>query len=100
MFCPNCGSSNQDTSGFCSACGNSLKPEPMPNKADTLSSEDKALIFFGNVLISPILGLILYFVWKDTRPRRASEVCRVTWWGIGLWVVLIVVIALIAAGTE
>lgn len=30
-----------------------------------LSSGERALIFFGNLCITPLLGLILYLVWKD-----------------------------------
>ena len=27
MFCPNCGSQNNDSAGFCASCGTSLKPQ-------------------------------------------------------------------------
>lgn len=28
MFCPNCGSENQDTANFCVKCGNPVKRDP------------------------------------------------------------------------
>lgn len=43
-----------------------------------LSSSDKLLIGVGNICLSPLLGVILWFVWKEDQPDKASDVCTVT----------------------
>lgn len=35
----------------------------------------------------PIVGLILYFVWKDNRPKSAKQICTVSAIGFGVGVV-------------
>lgn len=76
MFdCPGCGRRIEDPSkGWCSGCGVHLRWKPQGG----LSSNDKVRLFFGNIFLSPLLGVILYFVWKDEKAQKASDVCSVT----------------------
>jgi hypothetical protein len=30
----------------------------------------------------------LYFVWKDNKPQKSHEVCTLTLWAFGLWVLV------------
>lgn len=95
--CPNCGAPNEEGVAFCGRCGTSLRADapgfsssmpPRPPADTGLDSNEKTLIFFGNLCISPILGIVLYFVWKDSKPRRASDVCSVTLWTLGAYVIV------------
>lgn len=54
----------------------------------SLSSGEKAGIFLGNLCITPLLGLILYLVWKDQSPIKAKETCNLTLISLGVAVVL------------
>ena len=67
--------------------------EPIPQEG--LQSSDKTWIFLGNLCISPLLGVILYFVWKDNKPVKSKEVCKLTWWAVGIWAFLIFLFILI-----
>jgi len=75
LDCPGCGARREDpTKHRCSSCGANLRLE----SPEGLSREAQAGIFVGNICLSPLLGVILYFVWKDEKPQKASDVCSVT----------------------
>lgn len=105
-YCPSCGALNEDGSAFCQRCGASLRGEsrapgyaPPPPADKGLDSNDKTWIFLGTLCISPLLGIVLYFVWKDSKPRKAKDVCTLTWWTFAVWAVLIgIIIAFAFAG--
>lgn len=64
-FCKNCGNHIDDKAVICPACGVAQGPVVTDNGG------------FGWGLLGcciPIVGLILYLVWKDTKPKTASAV--------------------------
>lgn len=77
-FCKNCGAQINDGTTFCPSCGaaqNSAAPAPVDNGG------------FGWGVLGcciPIVGLILFLVWKDTKPKTAKAA------GIGALVSVIV----------
>jgi hypothetical protein len=71
-----------------------------PPRADALGASDRVLLFLGNVCLSPILGAVLYFVWRDSRPTRARQVCTLTWWAVGVWGVFFLLMVLGAVASE
>ena len=46
---------------------------------DELTGGEAILIFVANLLFFCLPGLICYFLWRDTRPGRASLVVTLTW---------------------
>jgi len=75
--CPSCGNRIEDSSKhWCSQCGTKLKLDRTSEQG--LSGGEKAGICIGNICLSPLLGVILYYVWKDEKPKKANEVCGVT----------------------
>ena len=54
------------------------------------------MIFVGNVLLSPLLGLFIYLFWKEKQPKKAAEVLSLAWWSLAAWLffILLVVIAI------
>ena len=71
---------------FCTRCGTAMGAGP---RDAVLSSTDKWLIFLGSLLLSPLLGVALYIVWRDTQPRKAQESCTLTWISVAIWVAFI-----------
>ena len=66
-YCPSCGESVRDNQDVCLACGTELKEE----KAVTYESGSQ----FGWGLLGfliPIVGLILFLVWKDKKPYASK----------------------------
>jgi len=49
----------------------------------------------------PIVGIILYFIWKDSKPQAAKDVCNFALIGFGIGIALNVISMVlgIAAGT-
>jgi uncharacterized membrane protein YvbJ len=72
MYCSNCGNKINDNERFCPYCGaeqtgNSKSP------AHTVSSDDTGSIGWGLLgFFIPIVGIILYFVWKNEKPLNAK----------------------------
>lgn len=79
MFCKNCGQAIDDKASICIHCGVSTNSNP--NVVDNGG--------FGWGLLGcciPIVGLILFLVWKDTKPKTAKAA------GIGALVSVIVIV--------
>ncbi|MBR2498482.1 MAG: zinc-ribbon domain-containing protein [Clostridia bacterium] len=76
MFCTKCGKEIDDDARFCSNCGSSTgyqnSQEFYQNKPQ-VSSEDKTSFWWALLgFLIPIVGLILYLIWKDEYPLRAK----------------------------
>ena len=66
-YCKNCGQIIDDKAVICPKCGVPQNNGPVPSTDDTGS--------FGWGLLGfciPIVGLILFLVWKDTRPLSSK----------------------------
>lgn len=60
-FCKNCGAQIDDRAVICPKCGVSQGSQP--------SDDDKGGFLWGLLgFCIPIVGLILFLVWKDTKP--------------------------------
>lgn len=85
MFCRNCGHEVKDGDTFCSNCGAFVDS----NNTNETNYNSIAMIDRGNPLLGvlsffiPIMGLILYIIWKKEKPRTAKHV------GIGALVFVI-----------
>ena len=106
MFCPTCGSQNSETAGFCASCGNPLKPAsatggnaygtppppppPPPSGGNPGGDQGADTILKIVAFCFPIVGVILYFVWKQEKPKSANDVCKFAAIGFGVGIVLYV----------
>ena len=65
-FCRNCGNQLADQAAFCPNCGTAQNAAPAP--------VDKGGFWWGALgCCVPIVGLILFLVWKDTKPKTAKS---------------------------
>ena len=73
MYCKNCGQQIDDNAVVCPHCGaptdNFNKRQTNAPQADDAPSAGFAVLCF----FFPIVGLILYLVWKDSMPMRAHS---------------------------
>jgi hypothetical protein len=94
MFCPNCGAQNEDNVAFCRACGASLRPEgparPGAQGAYGGAPQDDGKVGLLGVIFFciPLVGAIMYFVWKDEKPLKAKKACNLALIGFVLGLVL------------
>jgi uncharacterized membrane protein YvbJ len=70
MYCSNCGKEIEDTARVCMYCG----VPSNQGKQTQLSGEDTqtGCLIGGLCFFFPIVGLILYFVWKETKPESSK----------------------------
>lgn len=101
MYCSKCGAQQNDDARFCSNCGFNFDNETNNfsqgnqfsdssnytsingNNFDYQSSnpKDNPSHLAGAVSCCfPIVGLILYFLWRDEKPNSAKRIC---YWMIG-----------------
>lgn len=66
MYCSKCGSQIPDNSKFCPHCGNGI------GAGNSDDSGSGLWILIG--LLVPLVGLILYLVWADSKPKTARQV--------------------------
>ena len=67
MFCRNCGKELKENSKICTECGTQT--------CDNLQKKSQDIGGFGWSVLGfffPIVGLILYLVWKDEKPVTAK----------------------------
>jgi len=92
MFCKNCGQEIDDNADICIHCGVAT------GKNDSsLNSVDNPSHLPGIAgCCFPIVGIILYFVWKDKKPLSAKLVIKWTLAGIAINIILSIIYVLIA----
>lgn len=67
MYCKHCGQPMDDNAVICPNCGASQ------NSSNGSPTNDTGSIGWGILgCCIPIVGLVLFLVWKDTKPRNAK----------------------------
>ncbi|MGE7941180.1 zinc ribbon domain-containing protein [Lysinibacillus xylanilyticus] len=90
MYCPNCGSSINENAEICVHCGvNVLK---FSNQV-TSAKNDTPNIWINvlSLCCFPLLGIIIYFVWKDTQPKAAKSALIYALFGIGISIIIMII---------
>lgn len=70
MYCNNCGQELPEGTQICSKCG---VPIDSPQHQDILHTKEQGIGLLGILcFLIPILGLVLFIVWKDTQRKKAK----------------------------
>ncbi len=69
MYCKNCGQQIDDNAFVCPHCGVAQRYVPQVQPIPDSGGFGWALLGF----LIPIVGLVLYLVWKDTKPMTARS---------------------------
>lgn len=105
VFCTGCGKELSASEEFCSACG---KQRTMPAQGAQPAFQQPVYSQMGYVqdapsggmtalgFFFPIVGLILYLVWKDQTPLKAHSEGKGALIGVIVWTVLSVILAILA----
>lgn len=72
MYCPNCGSKIDGNAEICVNCGVNVLNF---GKKSTAAIDDKSNIWVNllSLCCFPLLGIIMFFVWKDKQPKAAKS---------------------------
>lgn len=91
MYCKNCGQEIDDNAVVCPHCG-------VQQKDLTQSTNDNGGFGWGLLgCCVPVVGLILFLVWKDSKPNtaKAAGIGALVSVGIGvLWYLLIFIVGI------
>lgn len=92
MFCKNCGKEIDENAYVCVNCGAKVERDEQSVKhSDSGSAGWGVLGFFF-----PLIGLILYLVWKDNKPKNAKSAGKGALIGVIVEVVLVVIYIVLA----
>lgn len=91
-YCTHCGSEMNDDAVVCIHCGRSNVANNTEKDSDSKSWW--CLGFFTSLFCTPIIGLILWLVWREEAPMKAKQVGLGTLWSL-LASVIISIIAVI-----
>lgn len=91
MYCSHCGALTVSTDEYCPSCG-----YPTNGKAPILNKEDDKKSFWLGFLSFniPIVGIILYCLWKDEYPLKASS-CKKGLIAIAIFMVVCFILTII-----
>ena len=101
MYCKNCGAEIDDKAVVCPRCG--VQVQQMSGGGVLADVKDDGNFGWGILgCCVPIVGLILYLVWKDTKPKTAKMAGKGALVCVGVLAVyyLFVIIFAIVAGSS
>lgn len=72
MYCSKCGTKLPENSSFCSECGTSVN-EVLNSQNTNIKKESNDVFGWGILgFFIPVVGLILYLIWKQERPKASK----------------------------
>ena len=69
-YCSNCGNEIKDGADVCLNCGKQISNEK--NSIKQTSTEDDGTLYGFLGFCIPIVGLILFLVWQESKPNSAK----------------------------
>jgi len=99
MYCPNCGSSINENAEICVHCGvNVLK---FSNQTTAVENDTSNIwVNLISLCCFPLLGIILFFVWKDKQPKAAKSALIFGLIGVCISIVLGIISAALGIAVE
>lgn len=92
MYCKNCGRTVDDTSSYCNNCGARID-----NKPNADASEDSLSLGFAILgFFIPIVGLILFLIYEEKKPKRAKSAIKGTLIGFITEIVLAIILVILS----
>ena len=95
-FCKNCGNQIEDNAATCPSCGTAQNPVT-PNTPPQVTDNGGFLWGLLGCCI-PIVGLVLFLVWKDTKPKTSKATGIGALVGVILMILYYILIAVVGVG--
>ena len=99
MYCPNCGSSINENAEMCVHCGvNVLK---FSNQTTTIENDTSNIwVNLISLCCFPLLGIILFFVWKDKQPKAAKSALIFGLLGVFISIIIFIISFFLGLASE
>ena len=91
MYCKNCGRSVDDTSSYCNNCGARIDNKPNADVSEDNSNLGFAILGF----FIPIVGLILFLIYEEKKPKRAKSAVKGALIGFITEIVLAIILVIL-----
>ena len=98
MFCKNCGKEIDDNAYVCPHCGVKVKDEDAERQEKIAQADSGSKVGWGILsFFIPLVGLILFCLWRKDRPQTAKVcgICALV--GFLLAIVLNIILSAVAA---
>ena len=92
MYCKNCGRPVDDTSSYCNNCGARIDNKPNADVSENNSNLGFAILGF----FIPIVGLILFLIYEEKKPKRAKSAIKGTLIGFITEIVLAIILVILS----
>lgn len=92
-FCSSCGVAIKKEAEICPKCG---VRQPISGIPKAVSEEGAEFLPKAASCCVPIVGLVLFFVWKDSKPKASKDVCK--WAIIGTVISVVLYVLSMALG--
>lgn len=99
IHCNKCGTEVRRKAVMCPSCGTSMTTSSVAASASGIISDEPCpdWAYFLTCCCTPVAGIILYFIWKDERPKAAKEILPCMIWSIVIYVILVALSFLLGA---
>lgn len=91
MYCKNCGRTVDDTSSYCNNCGARIDNKPNADVSEDNSNLGFAIFGF----FIPIVGLILFLIYEEKKPKRAKSAVKGALIGFITEIVLAIILVIL-----
>lgn len=91
MYCKNCGRPVDDTSSYCNNCGARIDNKPNADVSENNSNLGFAILGF----FIPIVGLILFLIYEEKKPKRAKSAVKGALIGFITEIVLAIILVIL-----
>lgn len=91
MYCKNCGRTVDDTSSYCNNCGARIDNKPNADVSEDNSNLGFAILGF----FIPIVGLILFLIYEEKKPKRAKSAVKGALIGFITEIVLAIILVIL-----
>lgn len=86
-YCRNCGHELDDKAYICPGCGVLVEKKPM-----VIEPENPSLWWGVLGFVLPLIGLIMYLVWENTKPKTSKILGKGALAGFIFWIVSIIIV--------
>ena len=99
MYCQNCGTNIDSNAEICIHCGVNVR-NFNPNSYQPENDKSNIWVNLLSLCCVPILGIVMYFVWKDKQPKAARSALLFAIIGFVIYIIFSIIMMLFGIAAE